>query len=177
MEEEQQQQPFPTIHDSWYPFVIDKTANPPMMKCMLCEHEGMAQITTKHKADKATGDVLCAPTQCVKGCNIGRPFFSCWEKEGGCGEFIGFLNQKAPTQEKRKQAQNNQKKRANAATPVPTEPIQLPPHKRANVNIDTQVVQVKLVLQILGDLRKNVNDPNKLIEMLDDSMNTCIEML
>lgn len=141
----QEQQPaFPAHHASWNQYLVaTDDAVAPSFTCMDCGKVGMAQITTK------------------EGPNQGRPFYSCWEKEGGCGAFIGFIDQQVPSVEKRK------KKRV-AAAPA-TVPVQLPPAanlKKAKVALDSPVVQTKMVLQFLGDIRKDLNDPHKVQDVL-----------
>jgi hypothetical protein len=143
----QEEQPaFPAHHASWNQYLVATDADAgvaPSFTCMDCGKVGMAQIVNKD-----------GPTQ-------GRPFYSCWEKEGGCGAFIGFIDKQVPSKEKR------QKKRV--AAPAATVPVQLPPPanlKKAKVALDAPVVQTKMVLQFLGDIRKDLNDPRKVQDVL-----------
>jgi len=134
---EEQQPAFPAHHASWNQYLAPAaapptTGQPPSFTCMDCGHIGAAQITIK------------------EGANRGRPFFSCRE---GCGAFIGFVDQQAPSKEKR---QNKvQKKREPAAAvqlPLPSD------GKKARVALDAPVVQW---LQFLGEIRPHVSDPIK----------------
>ena len=140
----QEQQPaFPDHHASWNQYLV-ATDNAdagvaPSFTCMDCDKVGTAQIVMKD------------------GPNKHRPFFSC---RGGCDAFIGFIDQQVPSKEKRK-------KRV-AAPAAATVPVQLPAAnlKKAKVALDAPVVQAKMVLQFLGDIRKDLNDPLKVQAVL-----------